>query len=322
MLNNFYNEHEKRIEVFHVGGDPTLAFEWAHIIAQEMYAERGLRVFKTYSGHGNFLKGYSGEECILLLGHLDQDMGLYETLRFLKGINQERFDNVDLSNVNTIIITGYQDPLDWNFTGFYPIDDKIDLLCEIDHRIELRKTDTGLARITDYRPKGREFLSETIIRENVDIDAISLEQIRTSHHGYFDNLNVMECIMGTKDELDNLSEKIEGLPVSKRRKILAMIEARYIIYIAAKQVLEFINNMDTYVYLPYILNDRDSGYDLLNSGGRNKMIGELSLFFDFEAYGKDMGTPEPETIAYQFITKYGCICGIDPWLGIPKEYIE
>ena len=95
-----------------------------------------------------------------------------------------------------------------------------------------------------------------------------------------------------------------------------MIDAQYYRLISAKQVEKFISQMDECVYLPYILNDRDNGYDLLNNQETKRIPNYLSLFFDFDAYGKAAIMPVPDTYQMMHVTKYGYIEGIDPWHGI------
>ncbi len=318
----FNEECNKSIEVSCVYGDPTWAYEWACILAQEMYAERGLSVFKTTSGRGNFLKGYAGEECILLTGYLDQDMDLYELIHFLNGVTSKRFDSVHLGNVRRIIMTTYQNPSDWEYIERYYPEEIWSVYDEIDHYIEISDASPGLARITKEISRGYYVPRRTEIRENVDIYAISQKQFYESTCGYFDDLNILKNVVGTKFELEQLHHVISGFTIFQRRKLGAMIEAQVHELICAKEVEEFILQMDECTYLQYVLNERDNGYDLLNNNGKNRIPKYLSLFFDFEAYGRAATIPKPDTWPIKHITKYGYIEGIDPWHGIDDKYFK
>lgn len=316
VLELIEEKEQKPIEVFCISGDPTWAYEWACVLAQEMYTERGLSVFKTSSGCGDFLKGYAGEECILLTGYLDQDMDLYELVRFFNGARQNRFDNVNLGNVKAIIMTTYQSPAKWEYVEYYSLEEIRDMLYEIDHYIEISDNSTGLARITEESVESYLGARKTTIRENVDIYAILEKQVRDSPCGYFEDIDILKHVVGTKSELEHLSQIIKGFTIFESKKLGAMIDAQYYRLISAKQVEKFISQMDECVYLPYILNDRDNGYDLLNNHETKRIPNYLSLFFDFDAYGKAAIMPVPDTYQMMHVTKYGYIEGIDPWHGI------
>lgn len=309
----FSEEREKPIEVSCISGDPTWAYEWACILAQEMYAERGLSVFKTASGQGNFLKGYAGEECILLTGYLDQDMDLYELIHFLNGVTSERYDNVHLGNVRRIIMTTYQRPYDWEYIEWYYPEEIWSVYDEIDHYVEISDDSTGLARITEKISEGYRAPRKQTIRENVDIYAISEKQLQESTCGYFEDLDVLKDVVGTKSELEDLYQVVNDFTIFEKKKLGAMIDAQFNKLISVKQVEEFISLMDGCTYLQYVLNDRDNGYDLLNNHGKKRVPEYLSLFFDFESYGRAATIPKPDTYPKKHVTKYGYIEGIHPY---------
>ena len=312
-------ECNKSIEVTCVYGDPTWAYEWACILAQEMYAERGLSVFKTPSGRENFLKGYSGEECILLTGYLDQDMELYELIHFLNGVTSKRFDNVNLGNVRTIIMTTFQNPYDWEYIERYYPEEIWSVHDEIDRYIEISDDTPGLAKITEEISMGYHAPRKKEIREKVDIFAISQKQFYDSTCGYFDDLDILKNVVGTKLELEHLHHVISGFTIFQRRKLAAMIEAQIHKWMCVQDVEEFIAEMDECFFLQYVLTERDNGYDILNNQGKTSIPEFVSLFFDFEAYGSAVTIPKPDTYPTKHITKYGYIEGIHPWHGFDKR---
>ena len=94
--------NKKPIEVFYAWGDPKPTFEWGYIIAQEMFAKRGFRVFKTCANKGNFMKDYNGEECILLNGLIDQDLNGELFWWFINGNPIGDYDDISMDNVKGI----------------------------------------------------------------------------------------------------------------------------------------------------------------------------------------------------------------------------
>lgn len=306
-------EREKPIDVTCISGDPTWAYEWACILAQEMYAERGLDVFKTSSSRGNFLKDYAGEECILLTGYLDQDMDLYELIRFLNGVTSERFNNVNLANVRKIIMTTYQRPYKWEYVDWYYPEEIWSVYDEIDRYIEITDDSPGFARIVEEISEGYRMPRKQTVRENVDIYAIAEKQLHESHCGYFDDLDILKDIVGTKAELEHLYQVVNNLTIFKKKKLGAMIDVQFSKQISIKQVEEFIAQMDECTYLQYVLNDRDNGYDILNNHGKKRVPEYLSLFFDFEAFGRAALIPKPDTYPLKHVTKYGYIEGVHPY---------
>jgi len=101
-----------------------------------------------------------------------------------------------------------------------------------------------------------------------------------------------------------------------------MIEAQAYKWVSAKDIEEFIAEMDECFFLQYILTERDNGYDLLNNHGQKSIPEFVSLFFDFEAYGRAVTKPKPDTYPIKHITKYGYIKGIHPWHGFDDKAIK
>lgn len=309
-MTEFYDDVQQRIEVSYVWGDPRETFLWGCRLAQEAYTERGLEVFKTCAGKGNFLKGYNGEECIFVSGLLEQDVSAHEFARLLNGVTSPRFENVNLGNVKAIIFTARKMPLDWNFHYDDEYIDMLDFYGDITRLCEVRRKDNIHANILEYEVQRGSRPTHITLNEHVVLDGYSL--LRDKSRGeYFEKLPIRDLISGDELEKTELINELVHISDYEKRKLCAILEAHYD-PVPCDRVRKFVRKLDDFYYLPYIHNFRDFGCYYIFDVKKDKALMTHSLYFDFEAYGADMDYTKPGVeIHMEHVTKFGYICGID-----------
>ena len=300
----------KPIEVFYAWGDQEPTYEWGCIVAQEMYIERSLRVFKTCASTGNFLKGYNGEECIFLTGLIDQDMLQYEFMRFLCGGKLQRFENIELSNVRVIIITARQMPLDWDFHDAYEQMDMLYSFEVFDHMYEVRTKGSDKVSIYEYETEYGKRPQHITLHESVDLNALSLMQ-NIQSVDYFEKLPILEYVSGSEHEKEKFISDLDCYSAFEKRKMCALLSV-HCEPVSINKAKQLVKNLDQFFYLGYIQNYRDFGCYFIYDVNESKEIANYSLYFDFESYAEDIDRLERDNRAYlDHITKYGYICGIE-----------
>ena len=304
-------KEEKQIEVFYNWGNPELTFKWGCVQAQEVFAERGLRVFKTCANGGNFLKGYDDEECIFVTGLIDQDMTTYEFRDFIQGKTMARFDNVDLGNVRIIIITARQIPLKWDFHTDEEYESIFYWYADIDHLYEVQQSGAAETTILEYEVERNKYPTHITVHKSVDLDGISILQSR-QHGRLFEELPIMDKIEGTEAEKIELRELLSWHSAFDKRKMAAILDVLYA-PVPINDAQKLLKKLDYYYYIGYIHNYRDLGcyfmYDIKDSTEQVK----YSLYFDFHAYGVDIddsGRAFNCQSKLDYVTKYGYICGL------------
>ena len=302
--------NKKPIEVFYAWGDPKPTFEWGYIIAQEMFAKRGFRVFKTCANKGNFMKDYNGEECILLNGLIDQDLNGELFWWFINGNPIGDYDDISMDNVKVIIITARKMPLDWEL--HYELDAvHMHSNCEdIDHLYEVRKSGDSMASILEYDTTCGYSPSRVTVHEKVMLDELSMSQAKASND-YFEKLPIMEMIDGSDEEKSKFADELTHYTPFNKRKLCAILAA-HDNPVPINRVKQIAKNLDDFYYVGYVQNYRDLGCYFIYDIKVLKTELPHALYFDFERFAEDLNYAEPGLeIPMDHVTDYGYVCGID-----------
>lgn len=311
---------EKKVEVFYICGDQTPVFEWGYIIAQDMFSERGLNVFKTGAGKGNFMKDYNGESCVFVTGLMDQDMDLFEFLRFINGGVVEQFEKVDLSNVK-VIITSRQMPLKWDFHDEFYQMDMLNSYDSIDHLYEVCTDIDDKVNIYEYEIEHGKWPERIKSHEDVDLHALSILQGVQSAES-FEELPIAQYIEGPDEDKSKFMAEIDSYSAFEKRKICALFSLHYE-PIPLDRARELVENLDYFDYLGYIHNFRDLGCYFIYEVNASEVIPKYSLYFDFETYAIDIDQLGKWHRAHlENITQYGYICGFDPCYSAYPSFDE
>lgn len=311
-----YKETKKtdnQVEVFYLYGDQTPAYELGCLLAQDMFAERGMRVFRASASEKGFMNNYDGQECIFLTGLIEQYMELREMYLLLTAMKVPEAPSVDLRNLRAIIITARVTPLDWTCWRSSYWYDMFDCCEIIDHFFEVRCKEDNQADITEYQYTKAHDLQKVTSHDNVNLNFCSLLQSLDSTE-YFENLTIREGLDGSEADKDAFMAELSKHSFIDQRKIGAIFAAHHC-YIPVEAAYDYLKKIDSYFYLPWIHNFSELGCYYIYDFPDNASVQEYALYFDFGKFAHNIYYSGIDEDHYPncYFTNYGFVGGFDPW---------
>lgn len=276
------NNEKNKISVTYLWGDQEPCFYYACKLAQEEHINNGYRVFKAPFTDGDFLEGYNGEECLLLLGLSVNVMSPAWLASLLGG---DQYGGISLDKVKRIIITSHCDPMDFEYRiqEEWDYNELWDFLESIEQEYKVKNTETewvASVNVISRDPRTFEITGCEQVTTFHVLEAAHLDQV-----DYFEKFDFYSYLWDTGKAVDIFVQKAGQLPVHEQRKLCAALEmtgcGKHKIY-SAEEILE---NLDSYSFYPDILTDIDYGYYAVYERNAFCVPTSMALFFNFDLFG-------------------------------------
>lgn len=314
--------YERPISHF-IYGDSTDCFYWACQLAQTVHTEQGQDVFMTSATKENFMEGYRGEGCLVLLGVNPQDIPVNELEELLRYIDVRTFMDISTGSLHTIILTAHTD-LGGMAVGYGNERAIWDDICgNFDSIYEVRNAGKlGIANVITYKytPNEVEGKAGTLETKMIDrgIDLLQLLDQKNASNNYFEKFNYGQIWAGTPEERTCFLRQVKYLPIFEQQKLWAMMNSRDGRAVSPMFAKHCLMNLRSCEYAPSLRTVKDCGYRQVGNLGRDNLKSEVQTYINFERAG--MVWLESDAHKAGQLTPYGYIQGLPPY-EIQQEFL-
>lgn len=292
-MDEFYGEHFYEQPTSHfIYGDSTDVFYWACQLAQTYHSQYGQDVFMTSATKKNFMEGYQGEGCLVLLGLNPQDIWVTELWKLLRPAELRSFMQTDVSHVHTVIFTSHYD-IEALAVGYRKRQWAWKLACgAIDHIYEVRNAGSfGVANVTTYQYKPSEMndgTSRTLEVQTTerDIDLLRLIEKQNTTNSYFETYDYRQILVGLPEEVEAFLSQVRYLPFSEQQKLWAMVNSRREASVSTMFARHCLKNLRSCEYDPSLRTLKDCGFKHVTAMQQEYLKSELQPYVDFVRAGK------------------------------------
>lgn len=281
----YKNNSATKRNVTYLWGDQEPCFYYACKLAQEEHIHNGYRVFKAPFTKGDFLDGYNGEECLLLLG-LSVNVMYPAWLASLLGGDQ--YEGISLDSVKRIIITSHCDPMDFEYLiqEEWDYNELWDFLESVDQEYKVKNTETEWVASLNAISRDPQTLEITECKQVTTfhiLEAAPMDQV-----DYFEKFDFYSYLRDPGADADIFVQKAGQLPVHEQRKLCAALEMTGYGKHDVTGAEEILEDLNFYSFYPDVLTDIDYGYYAVYEGNAFCVPTIMAPFFKFDMLGSMM----------------------------------